>query len=32
LKDIGEFDGVVDTWELFPREGDPTELDVPDER
>ena len=32
LDNIAEFDGVTDTWELFPADGDPTELDVPDEK
>ncbi|SHI16843.1 uncharacterized domain 1-containing protein [Sporobacter termitidis DSM 10068] len=32
LTDIAEFDGTVDTWELFPREGDPAALDLPDEK
>ena len=31
LQDISEFDGVTDIWEPFPREGDPTELEIPDE-
>lgn len=29
LQNISEFDGVTDVWEHFPREGDPTELEVP---
>lgn len=31
LDSIAEFDGVTDIWEPFPREGDPTELEIPDE-
>lgn len=30
LSGIAEFDGTVDTWELFPREGDPMEIDIPE--
>lgn len=29
LSDIAEFDGIIDTWESFPLEGDPTELEIP---
>jgi acyl-coenzyme A thioesterase PaaI-like protein len=32
LDTIAEFDGTTDTWELFPRAGDPVELDIPDEK
>ena len=32
LSDIAEFDGAVDAWELFPREGDPIEIEIPDEK
>ena len=31
LDSIAEFDGVTDIWAPFPREGDPTELEIPDE-
>ncbi len=31
LQDISEFDGVTDKWELFFREGDPTEFKIPEE-
>ena len=31
LQDIAEFDGTTDTWELFPGDGDPTEIEVPEE-
>ncbi len=31
LKDISEFDGVTDVWEQFPHDGDPTELEIPEE-
>lgn len=31
LSDIAEFDGETDLWELFPQEGDPTELEIPEE-
>jgi uncharacterized protein (TIGR00369 family) len=31
LQSISEFDGVTDIWEQFPREGDPTELEISDE-
>jgi acyl-coenzyme A thioesterase PaaI-like protein len=31
LKDISEFDGVTDTWELFPSADDPAEIDVPED-
>lgn len=31
LSAIAEFDGTVDTWELFPEDNDPIELDIPEE-
>lgn len=31
LQNISEFDGVTDVWAHFPREGDPTELEIPEE-
>lgn len=32
LQDIAEFDGITDTWASYPKDDDPTELDVPDEK
>lgn len=31
LDNIAEFDGATDSWELFPRDDDPTELEMPEE-
>ncbi|MEL4106339.1 PaaI family thioesterase [Oscillospiraceae bacterium WX1] len=31
LSDISAFDGDADVWALFPRDGDPVALEVPDE-
>lgn len=31
LQDISEFDGIIDIWNSYPRQDDPTELELPDE-